>query len=112
VQLQSYADQFADAGIGIVVITYDSPELQQVFIDRFNITFPLLSDIDASSVKSLGLLNEEYAPSDSVYGIPHPGILVLDTKQYVVGKIFLEAYEKRVEAAGVLDLAVRALNAS
>ena len=111
-QLQGAVDRFADAGIGIVVLTYDSPELQQAFIDEFNITFALLSDIDAASVTSLRLLNEEYSPGDSQYGIPYPGVLVLDRDQTVVGKIFLEGYQKRVDAAGVLDFATKALNSS
>ena len=111
-QLQSSVAQFADAGIGVVVLTYDSPELQQAFIDRFDITFALLSDIDAASVVSLGLLNEEYAPGDSQYGIPHPGVLVLDVEQTVVGKMFLEGYDKRVVAAGVLAFAAEALDAA
>lgn len=109
-QLQGIVNQFADAGIGVVVLTYDSPELQQAFIDKFDITFGLLSDIDATSVASLGLLNEEHAPGDFQYGIPHPGVLVLDVKQTVVGKIFLEGYDKRVDAAGVLAFAADALD--
>ena len=108
-QLQGSVDQFADAGIGVVVLTYDSPELQQAFIDKFDITFSLLSDVDAASVTSLGLLNEEYSPGDSQYGIPHPGVLVLDVNQTVVGKIFLEGYSKRVDAEGVLAFAADSL---
>lgn len=111
-QLQSYADQFTAAGIGVVVITYDSPELQQAFIDKFSVTYPLLSDVDASSIIELGILNEEYGPGDPTYGIPHPGIFIIDTEQHVVDKIFLEAYDMRVEAAAVLGLATTALNAS
>ena len=108
-QLQSHVDQFANAGVGVVVITYDSPELQQAFVEEFGITYPLLSDVDATSIKALGLLNEEYAPGDAIYGIPHPGVLVIDSGQNVAAKIFLEGYQTRVEAAGVLDVALTAL---
>ncbi len=108
-QLQSVAQQFASAGINIVVITYDSPELQTAFIDKFGITFPLLSDVDATSVKNLGLLNTDYQPGDSNYGIPYPGIIVLDRDQKVVGKVFLENYAERVEAEGVLAYASQVL---
>lgn len=108
-QLQSASQQFADAGIGLVVITYDTPELQQAFIDKFGITFPLLSDVDATSVKNLGLLNTEFQPGDSNYGIPYPGVIVLDRDQKVVGKVFLEDYAVRVEAAAVLDYASQVL---
>jgi len=35
--------------------------------------------------------------------------IVLDTNQRVVGKVFIEGYEKRVDAAGVLAYAQKAL---
>ena len=108
--MQSHADQFKDAGVGIAVITYDSPELQQAFVDEFSITYPLLSDVDATSIKALGLLNEEYSPGDAIYGIPHPGVLVIDSGQNRAAKVFLEGYDTRVEAAGVLEVALRALD--
>ena len=50
-QLQEQVANFKEAGIGIVAITYDSPELQQVFIDAASITYPLLSDIDAKPLR-------------------------------------------------------------
>ena len=54
-QLQEQAANFEKVGIGIVAITYDSPELQQVFIDAASITYPLLSDIDAETIRTLGI---------------------------------------------------------
>jgi len=105
VQLQAAIADFDAAGIGVVALTYDAPELQQRFVDKFSITFPLLSDIDATSVRSLGILNADYEPGDDNYGIPYPGIFVLDPEQKIVGKIFLDGYSKRVEAAGVLAYA-------
>ncbi|NJN52390.1 MAG: peroxiredoxin family protein [Gammaproteobacteria bacterium] len=108
-QLQSLSQEFAAAGIGIVALTYDAPALQQAFIDKFSITYPLLSDIDATSISNLGLLLTEHQPGDSGYGLPHPGIIVLDRTQTVVGKVFLEGYEKRVENAAVLGYAVEVL---
>jgi len=86
-------------------MTYDSPALQQKFIDKFSITYPMLSDIDATSMKSLGILNTEYEPGDRGYGIPYPGIFVLNRAGQIVGKIFVEGYSTRVSADGVLAYA-------
>ncbi len=108
-QLQGELKRFTDAGIGVAAMTYDRPELQKAFIDKYSITFPLMSDIDATSMKNLGILNEQYDPGDSAYGIPHPGVFVLDTNGRVVGKIFLEAYSTRVDADGVLRYAQQVL---
>jgi peroxiredoxin len=109
VQLQGDLEGFQQAGIGVVALTYDSPELQQKFIDKFSITYPLLSDVDATSVTNLGILNTEYKPGDSNFGIPYPGVFVLNAQQQIVGKVFLEGYSKRVDAAGVLAFAQKVL---
>lgn len=110
VQLQENLDSFTDQGIAVVAITYDAPELQQAFVDKYNIAYPLFSDIEASSVKTLKILNEEYQPGDRSYGIPHPGIYVLNSDMEIVGKLFVEAYSSRVDAEGVLKFAMEVLN--
>jgi peroxiredoxin len=105
IQLQEHRADFEAAGIGMVAITYDAPALQQVFIDKYDITIPLLSDTDALSFKTLGILNEQYTPEDFQYGIPHPGMIVIDPKGRVVGKLFLEAYSSRVDSVAALAFA-------
>jgi peroxiredoxin len=105
IQLQAHKAAFDAAGIGMVAITYDDPALQQAFIDKFAITIAMLSDVDALSFKTLGILNEDYAPGDFQYGIPHPGMIVIDPAGKVVGKLFLEAYSSRVDAAASLAFA-------
>ena len=106
-QLQGSLDEFRNAGLGVVVLTYDSPAKQQAFIDRHRIGYPMLSDIDATSVRALGILNTEYAPGDDNYGLPWPGIFVLDGTGKVAGKIFIEGYDTRVDATHVLEYALR-----
>jgi peroxiredoxin len=109
VQLQENIQGFNESGIAVVGLTYDSPELQQAFIDKHGISFPFLSDIDATSVKALNILNNEHQPGDGAYGIPHPGVYVMDADMTIVGKIFVEAYSTRVDAAGVLNYARESL---
>jgi len=109
IQLQEHKAQFDTAGIALVAITYDEPTLQQAFIDKFGITLPILSDLNALSFKTLGILNQEYLPGDFQYGIPHPGMIIIDTNGTVVGKLFLEAYSSRVDAAAALAFARNAL---
>lgn len=110
VQLQAHSEAFAAAGIGLVAITYDSPALQQAFIDKFGITIPVLSDINGLSFTTLGILNDEYQRGDSRYGIPHPGMIVITPQGDVVGKLFLEAYSSRVDSAAALAFAKTALD--
>ena len=110
VQLQSNLTAFHEAGIEVVALTYDDPVLQQKFIDQNGIKYPFLSDIDAFTVNVLGILNEQYEPGDGAYGVPHPGIFVLNADSEIVGKIFVDGYEKRVSAPNVLAYAKDLLN--
>lgn len=109
IQLQEYKAQYDAAGIGLVAITYDAPDLQQAFIDQHGIEYPLLHDVDAQTFISLGILNEQYEPGNSAYGIPHPGMIVIDPDGQIVGKLFIEAYSVRVSAESALAYAQRAL---
>ena len=93
----------------MVVITYDAPELQQDFIEAEGITYPFISDIDATTMIALDILNENNEPGDSAYGIPHPGAFVLNPQQEIVGKIFVESYRVRVDGEGVLNYALDVL---
>jgi peroxiredoxin len=111
VQLQEHLESYRAAGFGVVAITYDAPELQQRFIDRNGIEYPMLSDIDATTMNTLDIINTEYEPGDSAYGIPFPGVFVLDRNLMVRAKIFLEGYETRVDAENVLAVAREALTA-
>jgi peroxiredoxin len=110
VQLQSRVADFEQAGIGVVALTYDSPALQQSFVDRNSVTYPLLSDIAATSISNLGVLDTEYPPGNAGYGIAYPGVFVVNSEQKIVGKVFLKGYKTRVDADGVLAYAKRVLN--
>ncbi len=98
-----------EAGVGIVVVTYDTPDLQQAFIDAGNITYPFISDIDAATMLALGVINERFEPGDSNYGIPHPGVFVVNLDNEIVGKIFIDSYRERVDGEGTLRYALEVL---
>jgi len=93
----------------MVAMTYDTPELQQAFIDAGSIEYPFLSDIDASTFGALGILNDEYGPDDENYGLPFPGIYVVNPQLEIVGKIFVERYQIRVDAPTTLEYALEVL---
>jgi len=111
IQLQETSAAYEAAGIGLVGITYDSPQLQQAFIDKHGITIPVLSDLNALTFKTLGILNEKYQPGEPQYGIPHPGMIVVAPDGTVVGKLFIEAYSSRVDSTAALLFAQEALAA-
>ena len=104
-QLQQYKAQFDAAGIGMVAISHDTPAQQQAFIDKYNITIPVLSDTEALSFKTLGILDDNHVPGDPEYGVAHPGMLVVDTQGRVAGKLFLVSHRARVDALATLAFA-------
>lgn len=109
IQLDKNKQKYLDAGINIVAMTYDSPQVQHDFVRRHAITVPVLSDINAQSFNTLGILSPEYSPGDEHYGLPYPGMIVINTEGVIVGKLFVEAYSKRVDAESALDYALSVL---
>ncbi len=110
IQLQEAKPAYDAAGLGLVAITYDEPLLQQEFIDKWNIGYPILHDVDTLTFRTLGILNTDYEPGDFAYGIPRPGMIVIDPDGIVVEKLFLEDYSTRVDARAALDYALEALD--
>ncbi len=110
IQLQEHAAQFRDAGIGLVAITYDGPALQREFAEQFDISFPLLSDNEARTFKTLGILNRDFGPDDPHYGIPHPGMIVVDDQGTVVETVFIKDYTTRIDSQAAFELARDALS--
>lgn len=96
-----YAD-ITKQGLGLVSITYDTPETLKKFADSRGITFPLVSDPGSAIIKRFGLLNDTVDPKTRAYGIPHPGTFILDRSGKVTARFFEDAYQERYTAATVL----------
>lgn len=109
VELQAHRDEFETEGIGLVVVTYDAEKDQQRFVDKYDIGFPLVSDIEITTVRNMGILNAQIESDSEVYGIPYPGFFVLDTSGTIRARSFLEGYQKRLDASTVLRKAKAAL---
>jgi len=90
-------------------VTYDAPDLQQAFVEAGGITYPFISDVETATMTALGILNEQYEPGEPAYGIPHPGVFVVNTENEIVGKIFVESFRERVDGEGTLRYALEVL---
>ena len=110
-ELQSRYANLQDRGLGLAVITYDPAATLAAFATAREITFPLLSDEGSATIREYGLLNEEMnpdrAPEDrrammaGLYGIPHPGTLVLDPVGRVTARFFEAALQERFTASSI-----------
>jgi peroxiredoxin len=103
IELQSRVAELKAKGLGLAVITYDSPATMADFSRRRGITFPLLSDAGSPTIKAYGILNTTVAPTDARnYGIPFPGTLLIDRSGRVTSRFFEEAYQERNTVSTIL----------
>ena len=93
-------DEIQKEGLGMAVISYDSPEILADFRQRHGITYPLLSDPDSETIKRYGILNT--LASERVLGIPYPGTFMLDPEGVVTDRFFEDSYRDRFTAANIL----------
>jgi peroxiredoxin len=95
IELQSRLGELKGQGLGLAVITYDTPAIMADFSRRRGITFPLLSDPGSQTIKTYGVLNTTVAAGTTNYGIPFPGTFLIDRTGKVTSRFFEEAYQER-----------------
>lgn len=92
----------AAQGLGVCSVSYDSVEILRDFATRRGITFPMLADPGSVIIRRFGLFNETVEPTSRDYGIPHPGLLVVDRDGVVRERFFEERYYHRMTMPSVL----------
>lgn len=105
VQLTDVAEQFEALGFSIAAISYDSVKLLKEVQEDQEIGFPLLHDENVKHVNALGIRNLDYEPGHRVYGIPYPGIFLVDSNGVIKHKFAEERYQDRPNFEGVLEAA-------
>jgi len=82
------------------------------FATRYGITYTLLSDGGSKVISALGLLNTQVydhhaaygiPKQERVWGVPYPGVFVLDAQGCVVQKRFQQSYRERETGVGLLE---------
>jgi AhpC/TSA family/Disulphide bond corrector protein DsbC len=102
VELQQNLDAIRKQGLGVAAISYDSTGVLKSFANRQHIAYPLLSDPDSKIIRAFDILNETAKPGTLTYGIPYPGVYIVDVQGKVVSKYFEEDYKDRVSTADIL----------
>lgn len=102
-QLTEISDQIEAMGINVVAITYDSVETLKTVQEDQGIQFPLLHDEEVSLVNAFGIRNLDYEPGHRVYGIPYPGIFLIDPNGVIRAKFAEERYQDRPPFDDVLE---------
>ena len=104
-QLTEIANQFEEMGVSVVAMTYDSVEMLKTAEEDQGIDFTLLRDEDVTHVNALGIRNLDYEPGQRAYGIPYPGIFLIDADGVIQAKFAEEDYRDRPDFDIVLEAA-------
>ena len=100
-ELEKQRAELAGAGIDLVAISYDSPEVLRAFGAERGIAFALLSDPGSRTIDAYGVRNA--AASGRTAGIPHPGFFVLDETGTIRAKLFEASYRDRPSPAALIE---------
>lgn len=101
-ELEQHLGAIRKQGLGVAAISYDSVGALKSFTDRQHITYPLLSDPDSKIIRKYDIFNETIKPGTPAYGIPYPGVYVVDARGMVVSKYFEDDFKERVSTADIL----------
>ena len=108
-QLVDAKAQFNAIGFNVTTMTYDSVATLKESEAEYETTFPMLHDEDSAHIKAMGILNAQYEPGHRAYGIPYPGIFVLDHNGVIRAKLAEADYRVRPDFSLVLE-AAKAVN--
>jgi len=107
VQLTEIQQQFQAMGFGIATITYDPVELLMEVKEDQEIEFTLLHDEAVTHINAFGIRNLDYEPGARAYGIPYPGIFLIDTEGVIRAKFAEESYRVRPDFTDILEAAAK-----
>jgi len=104
-RLVDVEDEFSALGFNVAAMTYDPVATLLEAQEEYGATFPLLYDEGNTHVKAMGILNTQYSPGERAYGIPYPGIFLLDAQGVIRAKLAEQDYKLRPEFSLVLEAA-------
>lgn len=107
VQLIEVSEQFEAMGINVATLTPGSIEILKDVQEDGGISFFLLHDEDVTHVNAFGVRNLKYSPGSRIYGIPYPGIFVIDSNGVIRAKFAEERYLDRPPFKDILKAAAK-----
>lgn len=96
VEINDWTQKLDDEGYKVAAISYDSIETLKMFSDERKLNYPLLADQDNKTMENYKVLNQEQKPGTMHYGIPYPGVMVIDKEGKLLYKYFYQGYRMRV----------------
>ena len=89
-------------GLGIASVSYDSAALLRNFAERKDLHYPMLSDPESKMIRAFDILNDNFPKDHQFYGVPFPGMYLIDEHGVVKAKYFEDDHRERFTAASIL----------
>jgi peroxiredoxin len=102
IELNERVSDFTKQGYKIVSISYDNVSSLQKFTIKNKPEITLLSDPRSEAIRAFGIMNEAAAKGTRSYGIPYPGVYIIDKNKKVQAKFFREGYKDRPSTNEIL----------
>ena len=110
-EVEAAADQFAEAGWGLAVVSRDDVATLERAKFRHEFSIPLLADADSALIDVFDIRDPVYAdPAHRAHGVPYPMAFAINSDGEIVEKFWHEAglgdqrgYATRVSAEDVLN---------
>lgn len=102
VEYQKKINEFKAKGLSVIGISFDPVDVLKSFSDKNNITYPLLSDAWSKVIRRYGIVLTGIPLDNKWYGVPHPGIYIIDKDLVVVKKHFEKSPDERATVENVL----------
>ncbi|NNC64966.1 MAG: redoxin domain-containing protein [Gammaproteobacteria bacterium] len=102
-QLEAAVDDYTEAGLGVMAISYDSVEILESFSERNGgFRYTMLSDPESEIIESFGLRNPNPEPGSRGDGMAFPGSYIVDVDGVVQEKFFEQDHRIRTTHETVL----------
>lgn len=101
-ELEQQREAYGRQGVAVAALSYDSAALLKDFAARKGVHYPLLADPESKVIRAFGILNTNFKPGEMPYGVPFPGMYVIDEHGIVRAKYFEDDHVERYTAASVL----------
>jgi hypothetical protein len=103
VQLEAALDDYTEAGLGVVAISYDSVEILKSFADRNGgIRYTMLADPQSEIIDRFGIRNPNPEPGSRGDGMAFPGSYIVSADGIVREKFFEQDHRIRTTHETVL----------
>jgi len=81
--LQTRIDDFEEQDAAVIAISVDPPDESREIVEAYDLSFPILSDIGAETIRTYGVAHRDGDPMNDT-DIARPATFILDREGLVV----------------------------